>query len=40
VETERDISIEVYMPQEFYMVYGFMGFMISGYGGIEQYEHK
>ena len=34
---ERDIWLEVYMNSEFCVV---MGFMISGNGGIEQYEHK
>ena len=33
--TERDICIEVYMRWEFCVIYGFMGFMISGNGGLE-----
>ena len=35
LETERDIWIEMYMHWEFCVIYGFMGFTISGNGGIE-----
>jgi len=40
METERNICVEVYMRWEFCVIYGFMGFMISGNGGIEWYEQK
>jgi hypothetical protein len=35
METGKDIWTEVYMHADFYVIYGFMGFMISGYRGIE-----
>ena len=35
METERDIWIGVYMHWEFCVIYGVMGFMISGNGGVE-----
>jgi len=35
METERYSSIEVYMHSEFCVIYGFVGFMISGKGGME-----
>jgi len=40
METERGIWIEVYMHWEFCVIYGLMGFMISGYVSIDLYEHK
>ena len=35
MEREKDIWIEVYMHSEFCVIYGFVGFMVSGNGGIE-----
>jgi len=35
METESNNVIEVYMHGDFCVIYGFMGFMISGNGGIE-----
>ena len=40
IERGSDIWTEVYMHSEFYVIYGFVGFVISGYRGIEQYENK
>jgi len=40
METQRDIWAEVYMHSELCVMYGFMGFVISGYGDVEQYGHK
>ena len=35
METEKDIWIEVYMHWDFCVIYGVMGFMFSGNGGVE-----
>jgi hypothetical protein len=42
MQKERDISIEyiyiyIYIHSEFWVMCGFMGFMISGKRGIEQF---
>jgi len=39
MEKERDILIE-YIYSEFWVIYGYMGFMISGNGGIEQFQFQ
>jgi len=40
MQTEKYIWIEVCMHSEFCVIYNIMGFVISGYEGIEQYEQK